>query len=102
MPQDRPDLETSVAVAAHSLLQSVSVILAAAEMVQTHGPTLGPERTDQLLELIGAQGRHVAGVLADLVRGVSPEIMSVLDEMRPPPPLPVDSLGLVAKPVSWE
>ncbi|HET9443708.1 MAG TPA: hypothetical protein VFO65_10315 [Acidimicrobiales bacterium] len=77
---------TAVAVAAHSLLQSVSVILAAAEMIQTHADQLSPQRQDELLSLICAQGRHVAGVLVDLVRGVPAEVLAVLEELRPPAP----------------
>lgn len=100
--QDRRADRTAVAVTAHSLLQSVSVILAAAEMIQTHGDQLGQDRHSELLDLIGAQGRHIAGVLVDLVRGVPPEVLEVLDELRPRPPATTGSLNLTPIPVDWD
>lgn len=100
--EDRRADRTAIAVTAHSLLQSVSVILAAAEMIQTHGNELGGSRQDELLDLIGAQGRHIAGVLVDLVRGVPPEVLEVLDELRPAPPTGADSLNLVPVPLEWD
>ncbi|MBW3651903.1 MAG: hypothetical protein KY458_15155, partial [Actinobacteria bacterium] len=56
--EDRRADRTAVAVTAHSLLQSVSVILAAAEMIQTHADELSTRRRNELFDLIGAQGRH--------------------------------------------
>lgn len=100
--EDRRADRTAIAVTAHSLLQSVSVILAAAEMIQTHGNQLGGSRQDELLDLIGAQGRHIAGVLVDLVRGVPPEVLEVLDELRPAPPTGDASLNLVPVPLEWD
>lgn len=100
--EDRRADRTAIAVTAHSLLQSVSVILAAAEMIQTHGDQLGGRRQNELLDLIGAQGRHIAGVLVDLVRGVPPEVLEVLDELRPAPPAGVDSLDLIPIPLEWD
>jgi signal transduction histidine kinase len=100
--EDRRADRTAIAVTAHSLLQSVSVILAAAEMIQTHGDQIGDRRQDELLDLIGAQGRHIAGVLVDLMRGVPPEVLEVLDELRPSPPAGLDSLDLIPIPVDWD
>lgn len=100
--EDRRADRTAIAVTAHSLLQSVSVILAAAEMIQTHGEQIGDRRQNELLDLIGAQGRHIAGVLVDLVRGVPPEVLEVLDELRPAPPAGVGSLDLIPIRVDWD
>ncbi len=98
---------TTVAVAAHSLLQSVSVILAAAEMIQTHSDQLSRQRQDELLSLICSQGRHVAGVLVDLVRGVPAEVLAVLEELRPAAPMALSGngeadLALVPISLDWD
>jgi signal transduction histidine kinase len=69
------------AVVAHSLLNSMSVVMGTIELLQTHGEVLEPGQRAQHLARALAQSRHVTGVLQDLVRGLPPEVRQMLDEL---------------------
>jgi len=70
-----------MAVMAHSLLNSVGVITGAAETMKLHWARLDDAVKLELLEKIIAQSALVSGILGDLVRSGSPEVLEVLDHM---------------------
>jgi signal transduction histidine kinase len=70
-----------LAVVAHSLLNSMSVISGNAETLVEHWDRVDPEVRREFLERIITQSAHVAGVLTDLVRSGRPELVQALQEM---------------------
>ena len=71
-----------LAVVAHSLLNSVSVISGNALTLAEHWDRLGEPDRRQLLERIITQAAHVSGVLTDLVRSGNPELVAALEELQ--------------------
>jgi hypothetical protein len=67
---------------AHSLLNSVGVIVGAAETMKIHWGRLDDSIKLDLLEKIIQQSGLVTGVLGDLVRSGRPELVEALDELQ--------------------
>ena len=71
-----------LAVVAHSLLGSMSVVVGAVETVEQHWERLGDDTRRQLLVDAGIQARYVSEVLRDLLRGLPPEVIAALDDLQ--------------------
>lgn len=83
-PRDLPsfdDADATLAVVAHGLLTSLSVIQGANLMLRDDWDRLPPERRHELLDMALIQAGHTIGVLQDLMRGVAPEIAAELDRL---------------------
>lgn len=85
VPQSITTDATTMAVVAHGLLGSLSVIGGAAATLQRNWERLDEQQRANLFEMIRSQTDHVSGVLGDLARGLSPEIQQALSELRPAP-----------------
>jgi len=68
-----------LAVVAHSLLNSMSVIAGNAETLSQHWERVEPAVRIEFLERIVTQSNHVVGVLTDLVRSGRPELVEALE-----------------------
>ena len=82
-----------LAVIAHSLLSSVSVIVGGTELLSSHWSHLGERQRTELLVSMRNQARHVAEVLDNLVRLGDPGLIEALeglthDEEGGPSPAP--------------
>jgi signal transduction histidine kinase len=71
-----------IAVVAHSLLNSMSVIAGNAETLAEHWERIDPETRAQFLDRIVTQSAHVVGVLTDLVRSGRPELVEALERLQ--------------------
>jgi signal transduction histidine kinase len=78
----RAEGDDLLAVIAHSLLGSVSVIVGGSELLSTHWEDLPEERRTELLVSIRNQGRHVAAVLDNLIRLGDPGLIEALDGLQ--------------------
>ncbi len=67
------------AVTAHSLLNSMSAIIGAADLLSQRWASLDDDDRGRQLRMISSQGRLVASVLQDVVRGLPPEVIDLLD-----------------------
>ena len=76
-----PPNDDLLAVIAHSLLSSVSVLVGGTELLHSHWPDLGEGQRGELLRTMRDQARHVAGVLDNLVRLGDPHLIEVLDSL---------------------
>jgi signal transduction histidine kinase len=74
--------EDLLAVVAHSLLNSMSVISGNAATLAEHWETIDAETRVLFLQRIVTQSGHVVGVLTDLVRSGRPELVAALEELR--------------------
>lgn len=73
-----------LAVVAHSLLNSMSVISGSAETLAEHWERIAPETRLDFLQRIVTQSAHVVGVLTDLVRSGRPELVEALEQLEHP------------------
>jgi hypothetical protein len=71
--------EATIAVVAHALLSSLSVIMGAAHTLEERWDTLEAHQRVSLLGMISGQSDHVSGVLRDLVLGLPPGVLSALE-----------------------
>jgi signal transduction histidine kinase len=71
-----------LAVVAHSLLNSMSVISGNAETLAEHWERIAAETRLEFLDRIVTQSAHVVGVLTDLVRSGRPELVEALERMQ--------------------
>jgi K+-sensing histidine kinase KdpD len=74
-----------LAVVAHSLLNSMSVISGNAETLADHWDRIDAATRADLLDRIMTQSSHVVGVLTDLVRSGRPELVEALEHLQRPP-----------------
>lgn len=74
--------EDLLAVVAHSLLNSMSVISGNAATLAEHWEDVDAETRTRFLERIVTQSSHVVGVLTDLVRSGRPELVAALEELH--------------------
>jgi hypothetical protein len=75
------EFDATLAVVAHGLLTSMSVIQGANLMLRQDWERLAPERREELLDMALMQAHHTVGVLQDLMRGVPPELTAELDRL---------------------
>ena len=71
--------EATIAIVAHALLSSMSVIMGAACTLEERWSTLEPHQRLSLLGMISGQSEHVSGVLRDLVLGLPAGVLSALE-----------------------
>jgi K+-sensing histidine kinase KdpD len=71
-----------LAVVAHSLLNSMSVITGNALTLDEHWLRIDETTRRELLQRIVTQSTHVSGVLTDLVRSGNPELVAALEELQ--------------------
>jgi hypothetical protein len=71
-----------LAVMAHGLLNSMSVIAGSAETMKLHWARLDDAVKLELLDKMIAQAALVSGVLGDLVRSGRPELVEALDQLQ--------------------
>ena len=71
-----------LAVVAHSLLNSMSVIAGNADTLAQHWERIDSDLRAQLLQRIVTQSAHVSGVLTDLVRSGRPELVQALENLN--------------------
>ena len=71
-----------LAVVAHSLLNSMSVISGSAETLAEHWERIDAPTRLEFLERIVTQSSHVVGVLTDLVRSGRPELVEALERLQ--------------------
>jgi hypothetical protein len=77
------DAEATIAVVAHSLLGSMTVIIGALKTVERRGDSLSDEVRLELMTSAKQQSLHVAGVLGDLARGLPPAAVELLTRPSP-------------------
>jgi signal transduction histidine kinase len=71
-----------LAVVAHSLLNSMSVISGNAATLADHWSRIDEATRLEFLERIVTQSSHVVGVLTDLVRSGRPELVEALEHLQ--------------------
>ena len=76
-----PDADQLLAVVAHSLLNSLSVIYGSAATLGDFGERLSGDQRQEFLVTIMRQSEHVMEVLKDMIRGGSPEVLAALADL---------------------
>ena len=77
------DLDDALmAVMAHGLLTSMSVVTGSIGLLRDAWEDIDPAERDALLAKAEEQALHVGAVLTDLVRGLPAEVLSQLDRLR--------------------
>jgi signal transduction histidine kinase len=71
-----------LAVVAHSLLNSMSVISGNAETLAQNWERIEARTRSEFLDRIVTQSAHVIGVLTDLVRSGRPELVEALEHLH--------------------
>ena len=79
---DDTAVDPSAAVIAHGLLNSMAVITGAAATLRESWDRIGDKGRADLLQMIEAQSDHVTGMLTDLARGLSAEVVQLLESLR--------------------
>lgn len=75
--------DTLMAVMAHGLLSSMSVVTGSLGLLRDAWHELDEDERNNLLTKAEEQALHVGAILTDLVRGLPPEVIRQLDELRP-------------------
>ena len=78
------DLDATVAVTAHGLLSAVGGIETALNLLRQRFGVIPEEEFRAVVGSAERQARLVGGVLRDLVRGLPPGALAVLDELSDP------------------
>lgn len=73
--------DATVAVVAHGLLNSITVIRAAATTLRERWPQLPDGERDDMLEKLDAQAAHIGNVLQDLVQLLPTTARAMLDAL---------------------
>ena len=74
--------DTLMAVMAHGLLTSMSVVCGSIGLLRDAWEDIDPAERDALLAKAEEQALHVGAVLTDLVRGLPAEVIAQLDHLR--------------------
>jgi K+-sensing histidine kinase KdpD len=74
--------DTLMAVMAHGLLTSMSVVTATIGLLRDAWEDFDADEREALLAKAEEQSLHVGAVLTDLVRGLPAEVISQLDHLR--------------------
>lgn len=75
------DSDGLMAVVAHGLLNSMAVIGTALRALDRPGPEVDQSQREVLTRLALEQTDHVISVLQDLMRSISPEVITALDAL---------------------
>ena len=79
--------DATLAVIAHGLLNSVSAIQMGAHALREGWERMTEKQRSDVLGVVADQAAHVRGVLQDMIRGLPPEVIQVLNELgREPAP----------------
>ena len=78
---DATEVDSTLAVVAHGLLTSMSVIQGANLMLRQDWERFSPDRRLELLDMALVQADHTIGVLQDLMRGVAPDVAAELERL---------------------
>mgnify|MGYP006952617831 CR=1 FL=1 len=70
-----------MAVMAHGLLTSMSVVTASLGLLRDAWDEIDPAERDHMLARAEQQALHVGAVLTDLVRGLPPDVIKQLDQL---------------------
>ena len=73
--------EATFAVIAHGLLNSLTVVKGAADMVRASFAELPTAQVQSWFDSIDRQTEMMADILVDVVRGLPPQALIVLDEL---------------------
>lgn len=73
--------DDGAAVLAHGLLNTMTVISGAAELLRTEWDTIGPARRAEILSLIELHVAEASQALTGIVHGLPPEALDMLDEL---------------------
>ena len=74
--------DTLMAVMAHGLLTSMSVVTASIGLLRDAWEEFDPDERETLLAKAEQQALHVGAVLTDLVRGLPADVIKQLDHLR--------------------
>jgi K+-sensing histidine kinase KdpD len=74
--------DTLMAVMAHGLLTSMSVVTGSIGLLKEAWDDLDPAERESLLAKAEEQALHVGAVLNDLVRGLPANVLNQLDHLR--------------------
>jgi K+-sensing histidine kinase KdpD len=75
--------DTLMAVMAHGLLTSMSVVAGSIGLLRDAWEEIDADEREALLAKAEEQALHVGAVLTDLVRGLPAEVLEHLDRLRP-------------------
>ena len=73
--------DSGTGVTAHGLLNTMSVIGGAAELLRTEWDALSPTRRAELFQLIEVQVTQASQTLVGMVQGLPAEAIALLDEL---------------------
>ncbi|HET6809755.1 MAG TPA: hypothetical protein VFH50_01950 [Acidimicrobiales bacterium] len=73
--------DATLAVIAHGLLNSVSAIQMGAHALREGWDRMSEKQRADVLGVVADQAAHVRGVLQDMIRGLPPEVIRVLNEL---------------------
>jgi len=73
--------DATLAVIAHGLLNSISAIQMGAHALQEGWDRMTQKQRQDVLGVVADQAAHVRGVLQDMIRGLPPEVIRVLNEL---------------------
>jgi hypothetical protein len=73
------EADATVAVVAHSLLSSMTVIEGGLKLVLDRWERLTPEQRGELLNAALDQALHVSGIFGDLIRGLPAAALELLE-----------------------
>jgi hypothetical protein len=73
--------DATLAVIAHGLLNSVSAIQMGAHALREGWERMTEKQRTDVLGVVSDQASHVRGVLQDMIRGLPPEVIRVLNEL---------------------
>lgn len=78
---DTPVYDEAAGVIAHGLLNTMTVIAGAAELLRTEWENISTPRRAELFQLIELHTADAARALVGLVQGMSAEALDLLDEL---------------------
>lgn len=73
--------DATLAVIAHGLLNSISAIQMGAHALKEGWERMTEKQRQDVLGVVADQAAHVRGVLQDMIRGLPPEVIRVLNEL---------------------
>ena len=77
--------DATMAVIAHGLLNSISAIQMGAHALQESWDRMTAKQRGDVLAVVSDQAAHVRGILQDMIRGLPPEVIRVLNDLNREP-----------------